>query len=140
MHKKIHSICYAALLVLLFPACLYAQDTQKSPVKVKIRCFWKYTVKHNDHRQRAQENDNSKAKPVKESRYITYITMENRTDKPIYLWMRRCSWEDNFMTNNSYTYFMRRSCDSNFPVLVKVRRHGKIKYMATLCKTKGAER
>jgi hypothetical protein len=53
--------------------------------------------------------------------YDISITIRNNTDHLISFWMMKCSWEDNFLINNDYFYFIGRGCDGNYPYVVNLK-------------------
>jgi hypothetical protein len=47
--------------------------------------------------------------------YDVRLSIRNKSNKPISFWMMTCSWEDNFIVNNDYIYFLGHACDGNSP-------------------------
>ena len=48
------------------------------------------------------------------------IFVKNNSNTVIKFWEMTCSWQDNWLMNDSITTFFRPSCDGNFPAKIKI--------------------
>ena len=47
--------------------------------------------------------------------YDVRLSIINKSLHPISFWMMTCSWEESFIINNDYTWFLGHDCNSNVP-------------------------
>jgi hypothetical protein len=45
------------------------------------------------------------------------LSIINKSLRPISFWMMTCSWEESFIINNDYTWFLGHDCIANVPLL-----------------------
>lgn len=66
------------------------------------------------------------------------LSIINKTDKAVSLWMMSCSWSDNFLFSNEMLSFSGQICDANYPVIKKIQPKDSIVFKGTALKQSAA--
>lgn len=127
------------LLLLVIALNFGCRQADATPINIKLNLEKEYTKSFSKtdywvREQIEQQNLNVKKDSVVEHYYDIKVEIENVGEKDIYIWMMTCSWHHNFKINNNYIYFYHKGCDSNFPILEKIKSKSKITFSGTLRK------
>ena len=125
-----------AILTLGFSVCA-AQDSVL-PISVTIQTEREYfvTKKTSYYSSEIKEHNyiiNSDS--VRQKHFDISIEIKNASDKPISIWLMKCSFHRNFLVNNNYISLLGQACDSNYPVQVKFQPGERKTYKAKLSKS-----
>ena len=82
-------------------SCGNSKTVNESNISVNVAMIRSYdTIVHNRESQKA---------------FDVRLSIINRSLHPISFWMMTCSWEESFIINNDYTWFLGHGCDANVP-------------------------
>jgi hypothetical protein len=104
-------------LCLVFPLGIKSSCIKgnSSGLSVKISLAREYFVPYDRPTDYVPANDS-----IKEKRFDVQISIINNSDSAISIWLMTCSWEDDFLVNNTYISFAGKNCDGNFPMIVRI--------------------
>jgi hypothetical protein len=99
------------LCLLFYLSCCGSHKSKESNIKIQVSNFIK-TIKFQG---------------KGETCYSVTIDIINNTDSAFCFWTMSCSWESNWVfDNSSYTFFV--DCSSNFPIISLINPHQRIIY------------
>lgn len=109
-----------------------------NPIALKLELQKKYVVNlHKDDYIIGGRNDHFEVNgdSVTQKMFDVQLTIRNTSEKPVFIWLMSCSWEDNFLINNSYIYIKGHACDKNVPEIVELKPNESKSYTTTLIKS-----
>ncbi len=129
------------LTVILFielSPCFAQCDSLPISVSIKVDSAYVLTSskKTRGNKELIKRNDYYvKGDSIKQTFFDISLTIKNTSDTIVSITLVTCSWQDNFIVNNSYIYIDGEDCDSNFPTDVEFKPgEGKV-YKTTLIKS-----
>jgi hypothetical protein len=126
-----------AFLILGFSEC-FSQEASNLPLTIKVIVDREYILtRHKSYYQKDIQRQGLvvNSDSVKQKFYDVSIDIKSTSNKPISIWLMKCSWEDNFIINNNYIFIQRLPCDSNYPIRITLRPGESKIYRGTLLKS-----
>jgi hypothetical protein len=114
---------------LIFPVGIrsHSFSSNSAGLSIQINLIKEYFVPHSRPTDYIPANDS-----IKEKRFEIQVSLTNNSDSAISFWLMSCSWEDNFLINNTYIYFAGKDCDKNAPEIVTIKSKATILLTTTL--------
>ena len=69
---------------------------------------------------------------IKHKGYDIKLSMVNKSLEPISFWIMTCSWQDNFIINTDYLYFLGGLCNHNYPRIKTLKSNDSAVFNATI--------
>jgi hypothetical protein len=126
------------VFVLLAHTACFSQQVIALPLKVEIKTEKEYEVvfsKEHFASEIQQYRYNVTGDSVIEKRYDIKLTITNTAAQAATIWLKNCSWEDNFLINNNYMSFVERDCEMNVPSIITFKPGETKTFETTLKKT-----
>jgi hypothetical protein len=109
-----------ALMILRFFSCTAQDSNLPIDFNIKIEKEYFITRKKDYYSREIELHDyvvNSDS--VRQIYFDVNVEIKNTSDRPISIWLMKCSFDRNFLVNNNYISMHGQQCDSNYPIQVK---------------------
>jgi hypothetical protein len=102
---------------LIFPlgSKSHSSSDNSKGLSIRINLIKEYFVPHVRPTDYIPANDS-----IKEKRFDIQVCLKNNSDSAISIWLMSCSWEWNFLINNTYILFAGKNCLKNAPHVVRI--------------------
>ena len=97
----------------------YCQDSPKLSVNLKL--IKEYFVPYDYSKRLSYEPERKDS--LQEKTFDVEISIKNNSDSTISIWLMSCSWDENFLINNSYIFFKLWDCNKNIPTIHEIKAH-----------------
>jgi len=117
-------------LFLILSSNSYCSEKDSTGLSVKINLIKEYFIPFHPYHyfhDYVPDNDSIKLK-----KFDIEITLKNNSDSTICFYLMTCSWEWDFIINNTYIYFSGKDCEGNFPYMRNIKSGDSIILKTTL--------
>jgi hypothetical protein len=125
-----NEFCTTLFFVFSIAINSYCDKGDSRRLSIKIRLVKEYFVPYNRSINYIPANDS-----INEKRFDIQVSLKNNSDSTIYIWLKSCSWEENFLINNTYIFFAGKDCDGNYPRTVRIKAKDSLTLNMTLTRT-----
>jgi hypothetical protein len=101
-----------------------------SDLLVRIYLEHEYSVPYHGKLNYEPDNDS-----IFKKKFDIKVNLINNSDSVISIWLMICSWDMDFIINNTYIYIDGKDCNANFPALVKINSKDSVSFDVTLSRS-----
>jgi hypothetical protein len=116
------------LFLVLFITIKKCSAQSHTGLRIKLNVIKEYYSPSNQRLYYVPASNDS----IREKRFNIQATLINNSDSVMSFWIMTCSWDDNFLINNTYIFFRGEECASNFPHVLDIKPNDSVLLKTTL--------